>query len=88
MIAKFNEKFEWDEKMGRFGKWRIRKNRTEYKKNNPLKDAVKKIKKKKKILKKIKKKGSVQAKMARSATRTARRLGGKDVDAQGNIVKD
>ena len=88
MIAKFNERFEWDGNLGKFGKWRVRKDKMEYKKKNPTQKAIKAIKKKKKVLKKIKKKGSVQAKAARSAGKTALKLVGKNVDAQGNIVKN
>jgi len=87
MIAKFNEKYEWDPKVGRFGRWRIRRDKMAYKKANPTQKAIKKIKKKKKILKRIKKRGNVQAKSARTAKKKAIRLGGKDVSATGKITK-
>ena len=85
-MAMFQQKFEWNPKAGKLGKWIMRKNKGAFTSSHPIGKIIKDLKKKRKNLKKIKKKGSSKAKSRISSKRKLSRLGGKTVDSKGKIV--
>ena len=87
-VAMFKTSYEFNDNIGKFGKWVKRKNKGEFKKKNPLSKLVKGYKKKAKRMRKLLKKGNIQSKIARSSKRNAIKLGGKSVDLKGRITNE
>jgi hypothetical protein len=86
-VAMFHVNYEFNKDMGKFGKWLRRKNKSEFKKKNPISKLVKAYKGKAKRMRKLLKKGNVQAKIKRGSSKNAVKLGGRDVSATGKITK-
>ena len=83
LLAQFKTNFEFDNKLGKFGKWVKRKNKGEFKQKNPLKKMVKTIKGKAKRMRKMMKKGNVLAKIEKGKRRSQAKVGDRTVKLQG-----
>jgi hypothetical protein len=85
-IALFKLTFEYNPKMGRYGKWMIRRNKKKYIEAHPIVGEVKKIKKKRKKLKLLKRRGDVKAKQKRGKKVAKQKTAGRTVDHKGKTV--
>lgn len=84
-IALFKLMFEYSPKLGRFGKWKVRSNKSEYIKTHKIVDEIKSIKKKRKKLKLLKRRGGISKKIQRNKKIANAKTSGKTVDIKGKI---
>lgn len=86
VLAMFHTNFEFIKKMGRFGRWMRRKNKSEFKKKNPIAKLVKGMKKKAKLMRRKLKQGAFKKKQQIGSRKTQIKLGKRDVDAKGRVI--
>jgi len=87
LIVLFNMIFEWRAKIGRFGRWMLRRNRVEYMKKHPIGKELVKLRKKKKRFRILKRRGDIRIKQKRAKRIAKQRLGGQGVDVLGRITR-
>jgi hypothetical protein len=86
-LALFKLMFDYNPKMGRYGKWMIRKDKKKWLDSHNMVDEVRTIKKKRKKLKLLKRRGGIKEKQKRGKKITKRKTSGKTVDSSGKIVE-
>jgi hypothetical protein len=82
-LALFKLMFEYMPKMGRYGKWMIRKDKKSYMEKHPMVDEVRNIKRKRKKLKLLKRRGDIKTKQKRGKKIASKKTAGRTVDASG-----
>ena len=86
ILALFKLMFEYRPKMGRFGKWMVRKDKKKYLDSHDMTTEIRAIKKKRKKLRILKRRGDIKSKQKRHKKVAGNKTAGKTVDAKGKIA--
>lgn len=87
-LVLFNRKYEWFPKVGIYGKWRMRKNPSEYIKERSIVERIRDVKQKKWALARFKNRAEVKFKKDKFGKIVNRRLVGKSIDSTGKGIRE